>query len=235
MMRTTSHLRWLVFGLMMAFGFAPAVTHAEIIIPKGTDFLFTIQPTFKDLGDPLGIVVFGGVPTFQFGTDTVVERLEDANATTGAQIQTQITGLALMGNSSVGPVFADLDPNHLADDKGTMSFLATSPIIPNALQTVSGTITDTLDLFWRATVPGIPPIVKFGEEHFVSQGTWEGILRADQNGQGIVTDFMIIIDSHVDPSGQHTVTAFPEPSTWIMLGTACVMVPGYARWRRRRS
>jgi len=233
MMRTTSHLRWLVFGLMMAFGFAPTVTHADIIIPKGTDFLFTLQPTFKDLGDPLGTVVFVGVPTFQFGSDTVVERLQDANATTGAQIQTQITGLSLLGNSAFGPVFADLDPNHLADDNGTMSFLVTSTVIPNALQMVGGTITDTLDLFWRATIPGMEPI--FGEERFVSQGTWQGILRADQNGQGIVTDFKIIIDAHIDPSGQHVVTSTPEPSTWIMLGTACVIVPGYARWRRRRS
>src|SRR5690242_6007139 len=115
MMRKTSHLRWLVFGLMMAFGFAPAVTHADIIIPKGTDYLFTKEPTFKDLGDPLGIVVIVGFPSFQYGTDTVVQLLEHANATTGAQIQTHITGLTLVGNSKIGPVFADLDPNHLAD------------------------------------------------------------------------------------------------------------------------
>jgi len=231
-MRTNSQVRGLVFGLMMAFGFASSA-RADIIIPAGTDFLFTIEPTFKNLGAQIGVVQFFGVPTFALGSDTVVVRQEDANATTGATIQTQITGLALIGNTRFGNITADLDPAHLADDKGTMSFLVTTPVLPNTAQVIGGTIQDTLDLFWRATIPGMLPIT--GEEHFTSQGTWTAFLRADQNGQGIVTDFKIIIDLHVDPSGQHTVTSLPEPSTWAMLAAAGVLVPGYSRWRRRRS
>jgi len=235
MMLMTSRIRWLVVGLMIAFGFASSVARAEVIIPGGTDYLRTLQPTFKDLGDPLGVVFFRGVPTFQFGSDTVVERLEDANATTGDPISTLLTGLSLVGNSRFGPVTAGLDPDHLADNVGTMSFQVTTPIIPNAVQTVGGTITDTLTVFWLATVPGIEPIT--GVEIFQSFGTWEGILSADQDGQGIVTDFTIIIDSHVDPLGQHTVTStIPEPSSCSMIIVAAgVMMSGYAGWRRRRS
>jgi hypothetical protein len=48
--------------------------------------------------------------------------------------------------------------------------------------------------------------------------------------------FRIVIDTHIDPNGVHVVSSFvPEPSTWAMLVAAGVMVPGYARWRRRRS
>jgi len=233
MMRTTPHLRWLVFGLMMAFGFAPAVTHADIIIPNGTDFLYTLRPTFFDFGPPIGNVDLVGNPIFPGGTDTIVKRPDDANATTGAEIMTQITGLSLVGHTPVGDVSVSLDPDRLADDKGTMSFQATTPVIPGILQVIGGTITDTLNIFWIANIPGIEPVR--GEEHFTSQGTWQALLLADQNGQGVVSEFKIIIDFHVDPKGQHTVTSTPEPSTWIMLGTACVIVPGYARWRRRRS
>jgi hypothetical protein len=232
MTRLTARTCFLACAVALAFGHAPALTRADIIIPVGPDFLYTVPPTFFDFGPPLGVVQLKGNPVFQNGTDTIVQRPE-ANATTGAEVSTLLTGLSLVGTTSLGPVAVTLDPAHLAEDVGTMSFLATSPVVPNQTQVVEGTIVDKLTLFWLATIPGIAPIT--GVENFTSAGTWRGILDADQNGQGLVREFKIVIDFHVDPLGQHTVSSIPEPSTWVMLVTACVMVPGYAGWRRRRT
>ncbi len=67
---------------------------------------------------PIGLIPLMGDPIFQNGSDTVVQRLADADATTGAAINTQLTGLGRRGGLSVA-----LDPANLANDVGTMSFL----------------------------------------------------------------------------------------------------------------
>jgi hypothetical protein len=167
-----------------------------------------------------------GNPVLPGGTDTEVARLADADATTGAAISTQLLSLNLVAPG----VSVTLDPNHLADDVGTMSFLVTTPVVPGTQ--IGGTITDTLDVFFVATIAGVGTLA--GEEHFTSFGTWEAFLPA---GATEVIDFKIIIDTHIDPSGnQHIVSSFvPEPSSWILCAMGGLAVPAYTGWRRRQQ
>ena len=153
-----------------------------------------------------------------------MQRLTDADATTGAPINTQLTGLALVGTGANSGLSVTLDPAHLANDVGTMSFLVTSPTTPGT--EIHGTIADTLTVFYQVSIGGVP--VATGVEQFTSTGTWEAFLPAGANE---VTNFKIILDTHVDPAnGQHVVSSFavPEPSTWIMLAAAGLIVPAYA-------
>jgi hypothetical protein len=216
---------------MIAFAFAPAVARAQspdITIPGGTDYLYTQPGTFGIFPPPLGTVPLVGDPIYAGGSDTVVQRNGDADATTGVPITTQLTGLALSGP---GGLTVSLDPAHLADDMGTMSFLVNSPTVPGT--EVTGTITDTLTVYYQVTIPGVGSFT--GKEDFTSTGTWEALLSTTTYPE--VTDFKIILDVHVDPSGgQHIVSSFavPEPSTWVMLAAAGLIVPAYTLRRGRR-
>jgi hypothetical protein len=218
---------------MMAFGFTPAVTLAQngpdITIPAGTDFLYTQPGSFYDFPAPIGPVALTGIPTYAGGSDTVVQRLADADATTGAPIDCLLTGLALTGQGPTGAIVVTLDPAHLADDTGTMSFSTVGPTVPGT--EIGGTITDTLNVYFQAVIPSVGTIT--GHESFTSTGTWEAFLPVGSNE---VTDFRIIIDFEITPNGQHVVsTSVPEPGTWVMLAAVGLMVPAYARWGRRRA
>jgi hypothetical protein len=228
-MQKASHFPWLVFGLVVAFGLTPTVAHtqaADITIPAGTDLLYTQPGTFATFPAPIGTVPLVGNPVLPSGADTEVQRLADADATTGAPINTMITSLNLLGP---GGLSVTLDPANLANDTGTMSFLLTTPPTPGT--EVGGTIIDTLNVYYLASIAGVP--VATGHESFTSTGTWEAFLPV---GTSEVTDFKIILDTHVAPGFAHVVSSFPvpEPSTWIMLAAAGVMVPAYAVRRRRR-
>jgi hypothetical protein len=225
-MRPIFHIRPLACAVLLTSLFAPAVRAQEgdITIPAGTDFLYTLAGTVYQ--SPNGPIPLFGTPTFPGGTDTMVMRLADADATTSAPIDTQITGLNLMGPPGSG-VTVTLDPNHLGDDTGTMSFAITSISTDGV---VMGTIADTLNVFYQANIAGA---IVTGHELFTSAGTWTALLTSASNE---VIDFKIIIDTHVDPQGNiHVVSSFvPEPSSWIMLAMAGLAVPAYAGWRRRR-
>ena len=118
-MRTASHIRRLVFGLVMAFGFVPAATRAQaadITIPAGTDFLYT-QPGYIGIFPaPIGTVPLDGRPH-------LYERQRHRRAATdgrgrndGGPDQHQLTGLALLGPP--GGLSVTLDPANLANDVG---------------------------------------------------------------------------------------------------------------------
>jgi len=232
-MRVTFHIRWLVSGLMMVFGLAPAVSGADITIPAGTDLLYTLPGTFYNFPAPIGTQPLVGNPIFARGADTLVQRLADADATTGVAIDTLLTGLSLHGTGAFSNLFVTLDPAHfhdnVNDNTGTMSFLVTSPVTPGTV--VSGTISDTLNVYFQAAIPGDGTV--FGHELFTSSGTWRAFLPANSNEVDITT-FQIIIDIHIDPNSVHVVTSLPEPSTWIMLAAAGLIVPAYAVRRGRR-
>jgi hypothetical protein len=83
-MRPTIRVCRLVFGLLTAFGFIASVARAaDITIPAGTDFFYRQPGTLYN--SPMGPVPLFGIPVFPGGTDTVVDRLADADATTGAR------------------------------------------------------------------------------------------------------------------------------------------------------
>jgi hypothetical protein len=144
-------------------------------------------------------------------------------------IQTQLTALSLVSTTPVngGNVTVTLDPSHLADDTGTMSFVVTTPTAPGTL--IGGTITDSLNVFFQANVPGVGPV--FGHEDFMSSGTWQAFLPI---GSSTVTGFRVLVDNHTAPGAEHTVSSVPEPSTWLAWAMVGLVAPLYARWRRRR-
>lgn len=70
----------------------------------GSDYLATIQPTWFDFGAPIGIVPFKGSPVGPGNTDTIVQRLDDANLPavgTQATIDIEMVELSLV---SIDPV-----------------------------------------------------------------------------------------------------------------------------------
>ena len=223
-MRPTAHTRSIVFALMLGLGILPTVTRAQdITIPPGTDYLYTLPGSFFTFNGT--VLPVTGNPVLPGGTDTAVQRLGDADATTGAPISTQITSLNLLapGNLSI-----TLDPGNLANDTGTMSFLTSGPTLPGT--EIHGTIVDTLNVYFQVSVAGT--VVATGHKFFTSSGTWEAFLPYGSNE---VTDFNIILDVHTAPDAQHIVTSLPEPSTWVMLLTAGMIVPAYKKWGRRRA
>ena len=137
--------------MLLTFAFAPAYS-ADITIPAGTDYLYTQPGTFYISPARSGSMPLVGNPVFPGGTDTVVQRLGDADATTGAPIDTQLIGLSLVGTGTSADLSVTLDPTHLADDTGTMSFLITTPIVPGT--EIGGTITDTLNVYYLVSIPG---------------------------------------------------------------------------------
>ena len=231
-MRPILRVHALACAVLLTFAFAPAYS-ADITIPAGTDNLYTQPGTFFDFGGSIGIVPLVGNPIYANGTDTIVQRQGDADATTGTPITTQLVGLSLLGTGNYSNLSVTLDPNHLANDTGTMSFLVTTPITPGT--EIGGTITDTLDVYFQASRAGV--VIATGHEHFTSSGTWEAFLPVGSNE---VTGFAIILDTHITPGGRHIVSSFvgsgvvPEPSSWILCAIAGVVVPTYAGWRRCR-
>ena len=227
-MRPASHLRPLVLGLMVAFGLTQVNARADITIAAGTDYLYTQPGTYYTFPSPIGVQPLVGNPVYAGGTDTVVDRLQNADATTGAPINTQITGLSLLGTGAYSGLSVTLDPNNLANDTGTMSFTVTSPIVVGE---ISGTIVDTLNVYYVVSIPGVAPV--YGHELFTSYGYWQAYLT----DSGLVLNFQIIIDTHVDPNGRHIVSSFiPEPSSWFMLlSGGLVVVPAYFMRGRRRA
>jgi hypothetical protein len=211
--------------------FAPAVSAQDITIPVGTDLLYTQPGSFAILPGPVTVPVVGN-PVLAGGADTSVDRLADADATLGTAIGTQLTSLNLLGTGTFSNLSITLDPAHLAQDTGTMSFLTVGPTLPGTQ--IGGTITDTLTVWYQATLSGA--VVASGTETFTSKGTWEAFLPAGANE---VTNFKIILDIHVDPvNGQHVVSSFsavPEPSSWILCAMGGLAVPAYAGWRRRQQ
>jgi hypothetical protein len=219
-------------AVLLTFGIAPTVSAQaqDITIPAGTDFLYSQPGTVATLPG-IGRIPLVGNPVLPGGTDTEVDRLGDADATTGAPISTQLLNLNLMGTGPFSGVSVTLDPAHLADDLGTMSFLVNTPVTPG--REVFGTISDSLTVYYLVSVPGMPDVT--GVEHFTSFGTWEAFLPA---GATEVIDFNIVIDTHIDPTGDvHVVSSFavPEPSSWILFAIGGLAVPAYAGWRRRQQ
>jgi len=218
-------------AVLLTSVFAPAVSAQDITIPAGNDFLYTQPGTFANL-PALGIVPLVGNPVLQGGTDTEVSRLADADATTGTAIGTQLVSLNLLGTGTFSNLSITLDPTQ-PPSTGTMSFLTVGPTVPGT--EIGGTITDTLTVFFEATLSGV--VVARDTKTFTSTGTWEAFLPAGANE---VTDFKIIIDTHVDPqNGVHIVSSFvasvPEPSSWILCAIGGLVVPAYAGWRRRQT
>jgi len=247
-------MRSLVFGLMLGLGILPAVTRADTVV-LGSDYLHTTT-AFFDFGAPVNSAVsFQSNPVGPGNTDTIVQRQADATLG-GGPIPIQITELSMVSTAPVNVgginynVFVTLDPNNLPNDTGTMSITGTAA--------AGGAFSSTLDVFFLATfepVGGGVSIPITGEEIFTGSGLWSPTPPAgavivpgavgDQNANmhtGLSSgqsDFFISgLGLHVAPNGGHTVvTAFsiPEPSTWIMLVTAGLIVPVYTKLGRRRA
>jgi hypothetical protein len=213
------------------------------------------------VGVPLGTFNFGGGSVATGNADTIVQRVSPV--TVPAAGDTGMTGLVVnalqmetatpinLGNG-LNNYFVTLTPTAASTGMMNITFASTA----------GGTFTSTLDIFFdvhQGALNGpvvlsseavlsnsgapwerIPPpgaVVIDGVNHNLdgkdmNQDFWPGVPNPNPNGQlGIVTE------SNSGLSETHVVTTAttPEPSTWIMLVTAGLIVPAYARWGRQRA
>lgn len=256
-------IKHLMLGL--AIGIAALALSGEaraqgsLTVAAGYD-LFTTEPdgtTFPGLGNlmgvPLGTYNFGSGPVSVGTADTIIQRTD--TVTVGASGDTGTTGLVMNAlqletvapvnfGGVVGDYFVTLQSTRGGPaSTGSMSITFGSPL--------GGTFTSSLDVFFDIHFGSLTgPIVYSSDLVLTNSGdTWgrtppigaeliNGINYL-LDGKDTNQDFwpgVPLIESH--PNGaMHTVTyaMTPEPSTWVMLITAGVLVPAYAGWRRRRA
>jgi len=242
----------------------PAEIRADSVsVAPGYDLFETIPDAsnFPGLGGlmgvPLGTFDFGGaIGNQNVGTtDTIIQRLQAATVTAPpypvtaptiglfvAALQLETTQLVDYKGNGLDNYFVTLSPN--APSIGLMDITFASALGGTFASTLSlnldihkgslnGTVVDSLpNILLTNTGAGwgrIPPpgaVVIDGVNHLL-------------NGVDTSQDFWPIppvIEVHPG-GGQHVVTtgSVPEPSTWIMLVTAGMIVPAYGRWARRRA
>jgi hypothetical protein len=229
----------------------PAESRAQNpVVDPGYDLFQTVSGSAStDPTNPLSSLV--GVPlmTYNFGsgavdvgdTDTIVQRLNQVSAPVGSTGTTSLVVDALQLQSTVNPaIFVTLDTSQTSG--GSMNITFTSP--------TAGTFDSSLTVFYDVRVGGVNGnIVATGSEMFTATNVgWGRTAPAGAvaitginyllNGSDTSADFWPTPFVELNPNASHSVTVasyVPEPSTWIMLVTAGLMVPAYARWGRRRA
>lgn len=225
--------------------------------------LFQTDPTrtFFDFGSPFDTQNLMGVPlgTFDFGgsigvqnvgaTDTIVQRTQDVT-TGGGTTPLQMLALQLESVNAVDAsgdhLFVRLTPGVASGGTMTIndddtfhstldvhfdvllgtSLASATPIATDQTATLGAT-----SIWTHVAPPGalkIPGVNFLLDGRDTAQDFWPGVTPAG-------------VDLGFDETGgnneHHFVhnTTIPEPSAWIMLATAGVIVPACARWRRRRA
>jgi len=212
------------------------------------------------MGVPIGNYNFGGAIGLQNvgNTDTIIQRLQAATVTAPGAITYPVTaptiGLSVaalqlettqpvnFGGFGLDNYFVTLTPT--VASTGTMDITFASA--------AGGTFASTLDLnldihkgsLNGAVVDSLTNIVLTN-----SGAGWGRIAPPDAvlingvnnllDGNDTNQDFWPVppvMETHPG-GGVHVVTnaSIPEPSTWIMLFTAGIIVPAYGRWARRRA
>jgi len=246
-MRHRSFFKVLILGLAIGITICarPHEARAASVVDAGDDLFHTV---FASTADPLGNMV--GVPlgTFNFGsgavnvgnTDTIVQR-DSQVVDSGGTGTTSLTVLALQLASTTTPgLFVTLNPNVLSTGSMTITFATAT----------NGTFTSTLDVNYdvhSGSVAG--PVVGTGTEMFTATDiAWgrtapPGAITITGvnyllNGSDTSADFWPVPFQELTPvpTSIHSVdpASVPEPSTWIMLASAGLIVPVWTRWGRRR-
>ncbi len=250
--------RSVILGILLTvFTIAfPSVSKADPLVLRGFDLFVTTGGTKVDLGPPIGIQQFKGVPlgTFDFGSgpvntdnaDTIVHRLADASPA-NPTIPIQMVALQFM---SVNPINGNFLFITLQSDRGGPASLGLMTINFGPEGTPHGTFDSTLSVFFDVRVGSINgPIVFSGNKtltafdipwsHFPPPGafTIDGV-NFMLNGQNQLNDFFPLGEVlHMNPDGSmHTVTTagVPEPATMSLLA---VGIAGFAAraYRRRKA
>jgi len=250
-MRDRSFFKVLTLGLAIGFVACarPAESRAAIVSP-GYDLFHTVAavtdpPLGTMVGVPLGTYDFGnGMGPVPVGNaDTIVQRNNLVSEPVGDTGTTSLTVKALQFASLTTPgLFVTLDPTIASTGSMAITFVTAD----------SGTFTSTLDVHFEIHMGSlIGPVVGTGEEVFATTATAWGRTAPPGavtipginyllNGMDTSTDFWPVPFTEVAGSpipAQHSVDAasIPEPSTWIMLLTAGVIVPVSTKWGRRRA
>jgi hypothetical protein len=241
-MRHRLWLQMLLCGLALGFP-ARAVAGPMYTVAAGYD-LYAILP-----GTEISGVAFQGVPleTYNFGgqigkqnvgrTDTIYQRLaaitQPGGGTGSAKIQVDALQIVSTEKTDVFDPTAPAAFYYLTLS-ATKASTGTINITFNANGT-GGTYGVSLDLFYDIRSGGLMgKIVSSGDVMINTKDTSWGRYPPKNtplingvnnflNGKNHDQDFFL--------NGATT----PEPSSWIMLGTASLVVPAYAGWRRRCS
>jgi hypothetical protein len=123
-MITRLNVRIFSFTLLAAIASASTIDN---FVVAGADYFQTQQGTQFAFDPPIGIVSFVSNPTGPGGTDTILERLADADLNNPAPVALKLMSLSLESAAPVNisgnlfDVFVTLDPANLANDTGTIT------------------------------------------------------------------------------------------------------------------
>jgi hypothetical protein len=234
----------------------------SVTVAPGYDLFQTMTgSSFPGLGDlmgvPLGMYNFGGaIGNQNVGmTDTIIQRTQAATVTAPGAIaypvtagaislsvvalQLETTQMVNFGGNGLANYFVTLTP--AVASTGTMTITFSSA--------AGGTFSSTLDLnldIHKGALNG-PVVDSLTNVMLTNSGAaWGRIpppgaevikgVNSMLNGKDTSQDFWPVPPvTEVHPGGgAHVVmdASTPEPSTWIMLLTAVVIVPAYGRWGR---
>jgi len=224
----------------------------------GTDF-----PGLGPLvGVQLGTFDFGSGSMFVGNADTIVHRLDDVTvAAVGDTGTTRLEMLALQLETAAPVDFAGngLDNYFVTLQSARGGPATTGSMDITFLSTQGGTFSSFFDVFFDIRKGSLNGTIVLSDEltPLANQGADWG--RVPPPGAILINGVNYLLDGtdtdkdfwpgvppgggpagivkEVHPNGANhwVTTSTPEPSTWIMFVTAGLMVPAYARWRRRRA
>jgi len=261
-MREKAFLKVLTWTLLLALAaIAQPSARGDWVVKRGNDlFESTSGTSFMGVsfhGVPIGSFDFGKGAVPVSNTDTIVERQADVKVSEvpGHSGMTDLKLLSLQLETTT-PVDFGLGAGFyfltLQSARATGGPSSTGSMTIAFDSNSGGTFTSFFDVFFdlrKGALNG--PIAQSGDLTLTNTGdTWGRIPPAGALTINGVNQFLLggsnrngdfwpgipFQESHPG-QGVHAVTnaSIPEPSTWVMLLTAGMIVPAYARWRRRRA
>jgi hypothetical protein len=249
----------IILAAMAAIWFASANAFADTVV-LGSDYLRTQPGTFINFGNGIGVVQLKTKPKpcRPCGTDTIVQRLDDAVVKPGGKgtpIPIKMGDLSLQSTSRVNvggsffDVFVTLDPSNLKNDLGQFNISENST-------GKGGTYTSFFDVFYEADFTPVgkgPGFSLFGDLSLSNGGAdWQNRpsipdptlvlgLVGDQNanlhtnlGPGQMDFFLSGTLAECGSNGCLVTgpASTPEPGTLLQLGTGFVSLSSMIRKRR---
>lgn len=259
-MRNRSFFPFLICGLAVGLtALASSDARGDWVVAAGYDLLQTqAGTTFNGvnfIGVPLNTYNFGGTIGSQSvdNTDTIIQRL---SAVSVSQMVNNSGTTALQVDALQLKSTAPTTAFGTLNGQAAYAYVTLDPIQPSGSMMMigfydgnNGFFNSMLNINIDIHLGSLTGPVTFQRELMLSQSgaSWSGtppvsgtplINGVNYNLPGTPGDFFPGAFAEAQgPSLHHLVqpASLPEPSTWIMLASAGLIVPVYTRWGRRRA